>query len=118
MPIRIAGVIIEKDGKILFNKRKYAPGIGKLDIVGGFVDADETPEQAAIREALEETGYTVLIIKIICIEKYFERQEKELYLFLAEIISGAECSSNEGNPVWKVKQEFSEQDFAFSYIYS
>jgi len=115
--IRIAGVIIEKDGKILFNKRKCAPGIGKLDLVGGFVNAEETPEHAAVREVQEETGYIVHVISKIYFGNYFEREEKEMHLFSAEIIGGTEISSEEGNPTWKAKEELSERDFAFSYIY-
>ncbi len=115
--IRIAAVLIEKKGKILFNKRKFAPGAGKLDFVGGFVDQSETPEATAVREAKEESGYTVQLIEKVHHGLYFERKEKEMHLFLAEIISGAESESIEGQPIWKAKEELSADDFAFDYIY-
>ncbi len=116
--IRIAGVLIEKQGKILFNKRKFPPGIGKLDFVGGYVDKNETPEEAAIREAKEESGYIVELIEKIYQGIYFERKEKEMYLFRAKIIAGAEGESIEGQPIWKTKEELSADDFAFAYIYT
>jgi ADP-ribose pyrophosphatase YjhB (NUDIX family) len=43
-----------KDGKVLFGVRSRDPGKGKLDVPGGFVEAHESAEQAAIREAKEE----------------------------------------------------------------
>ncbi|HWI39927.1 MAG TPA: NUDIX domain-containing protein [Verrucomicrobiae bacterium] len=49
-------VIIECSGKILFGVRKHDPGRGMLDLPGGFVDPDESAEEAALREAKEELG--------------------------------------------------------------
>lgn len=41
--------------------RQFRPGPEKVmdELPGGFVDGDETPEQSARRELLEETGYEV-----------------------------------------------------------
>ena len=55
--IAIVDTIIERDGKILMVKRNYHP-VGKLDFPGGFVEAGETIEQAAIRESKEKTRFT------------------------------------------------------------
>ncbi len=46
----------EKELKILLIKRGGHPYIGSWALPGGFVDPDETTEQAAIRELKEETG--------------------------------------------------------------
>lgn len=47
------------DGKIICVKQ-FRPGPGKMlhELPGGYIDPGETPEQAAAREMLEETGYT------------------------------------------------------------
>lgn len=39
--------------------RQFRPGPNEIlnELPGGYVDKDETPEQAALRELLEETGY-------------------------------------------------------------
>jgi NAD+ diphosphatase len=51
-----AGVsaVIVCNGKILLVERAQQPAKGKLDFPGGFVDYDESNEQALTRELLEE----------------------------------------------------------------
>ena len=53
MPLTV-GVIAERDGKILVVYNKFA---GKYRIITGFVEGGESPEQAAFRELIEETGF-------------------------------------------------------------
>lgn len=49
-----ACAVIVHNNKILLVKRGAEPGKGKLDFAGGFVDYNETGEQALRRELLEE----------------------------------------------------------------
>jgi 8-oxo-dGTP diphosphatase len=65
-PALTADAIIryQKD-KILLIRRKNPPFKGKLALPGGFINKDELPEQACIREAKEETNLDVKIIKRI-----------------------------------------------------
>jgi len=61
-PIPTVDIIIEVDGgKIILIKRKNDP-IGWA-IPGGFVDYGESLEEAAIREAREETSLDIRLIK-------------------------------------------------------
>ena len=46
-------------------RRAHEPGKGKWSFPGGFVDLDERAEDAAIREAMEETGCTAVIDSIL-----------------------------------------------------
>jgi ADP-ribose pyrophosphatase YjhB (NUDIX family) len=55
-PVPAAGCLVERDGKVLMVRRKYAPYAGTWTLPAGFVEWDETPEQAAVRETKEETG--------------------------------------------------------------
>ena len=56
-----AGVsaIIVCNGKILLVERAQQPAKGKLDFPGGFVDYDESNEQALTRELLEELQLSI-----------------------------------------------------------
>jgi 8-oxo-dGTP diphosphatase len=51
--------------KLVLVKRKNPPFEGKFALPGGFVEIEETTEKAAAREAFEETGLSVEIIKLI-----------------------------------------------------
>ncbi|MCM2399307.1 NUDIX domain-containing protein [Rhizobium sp. S95] len=53
------GLAILRDGKLLLYRRRKAPEAGFWNIVGGKVDHMEPAEQAARREAEEETGLTI-----------------------------------------------------------
>lgn len=52
---------VVKDGKVLFGIRSSDPGKGKLDVPGGFVEVNESAEQATIREAKEEFGIDITL---------------------------------------------------------
>jgi 8-oxo-dGTP diphosphatase len=51
--------IIERDGEIALIERKYDPYEGELALPGGHVDPGESPREAVVREAYEETGLDV-----------------------------------------------------------
>ena len=58
-PVPAAGVVIEKDGKILLVKRKFEPYKGDWCLPAGFMEYDESPEQCAVRETKEELNVDV-----------------------------------------------------------
>lgn len=60
------GLAILRDGKLLLARRMKAPEAGFWNIVGGKVDHLEPAEQAARREAEEETGLSVGAIEFVC----------------------------------------------------
>lgn len=55
-PAPAVGCALLRDGKVLLSRRARAPKKGQWDLVGGFVDPGETPDDAVRREVLEETG--------------------------------------------------------------
>ena len=57
-------IILVKD-KIVLIKRLNPPYQGTWALPGGFVDIGETVEEAAIREALEETGLDVELKEMV-----------------------------------------------------
>lgn len=56
-----ANAIVERDGKVLLVKLNYGPREGRWSLPGGLVENDETPEEAAMRETQEETGFTIAL---------------------------------------------------------
>ena len=58
-------VLVEKEGEVLLTRRINDPERGKWSLPAGFMDANETPELAAERECLEETGLQVAITGLI-----------------------------------------------------
>jgi 8-oxo-dGTP diphosphatase len=60
------GVLIWKDGKILIGQRKGSHAAGTWSAPGGWIEYGETFEEAAKREALEETGIEVSNIRHLC----------------------------------------------------
>lgn len=63
-------LIIDRQGEVLFVRRKYPPFEGMLALPGGFVEEDETVEAAAIRELREETGVTVELSDLALVGVY------------------------------------------------
>lgn len=58
-PVVGVGAVIIKEHSIALIKRGNEPSKGKWTIPGGLVELAESPEQAVIREAKEETGLDV-----------------------------------------------------------
>jgi ADP-ribose pyrophosphatase len=63
----VNAVAITEDNKILMVEQyRHAAEIVSLELPGGVIDGDETPEQALRRELLEETGYQFDDFELLC----------------------------------------------------
>lgn len=71
-PVPGVGMLIEMDGGVVLIKRGHPPHEGEWTLPSGFVEADESAEEAAIREALEETGLQTEIIELAAINSFPE----------------------------------------------
>ena len=66
-PNWVNAVAITEDNKILMVKQyRHAAAIVSLEIPGGVIDGDESPEHAMRRELLEETGYQFDSMELLC----------------------------------------------------
>lgn len=71
-PVPGVGMLIEMEGGIVLIQRGNPPHKGEWTLPSGFVEADESAEEAAIREAKEETGLTVEIVEMMGINSFPE----------------------------------------------
>lgn len=60
-----AGVLVEREGKVLLVRRNAGPRRGTWSFPAGFVEFDEHPAETAVRECREETGLEVELTGIL-----------------------------------------------------
>jgi ADP-ribose pyrophosphatase YjhB (NUDIX family) len=60
-----AGVLVERDDRVLLIRRATGLRRGLWSIPAGFVEHDEDPAITAVRECLEETGLSVTLIDLL-----------------------------------------------------
>ena len=85
-PKIVAGSLVVKNNKILLCRRAIEPSYGKWTFPSGYLDANETPEEGAIREAKEEVNIKIKLKKLFII---FTVRKKNLiqFVFLADHIN-------------------------------
>jgi ADP-ribose pyrophosphatase YjhB (NUDIX family) len=95
-PKLAVGVLAERRGRLLLVRRNHEPKLGEWSFPSGYVDAGEALEDAAIREAKEETGLDVRIERLL--SAYSAPGERVVFLAYAarvaaggRIVVGAEC---------------------------
>ena len=81
----LVAVFDSKVEKLLLTKRRDIP---VWVFPGGRIEKDETPEMAAIRESLEETGFEIEIIKKVGEYTPRNRLSHFTHFFKARIVSG------------------------------
>lgn len=61
------GSVASLDGKVLLCKRAIPPQIGFWTIPSGYLEIDETPQEGAIREALEEANAKIQPTELLAV---------------------------------------------------
>ena len=85
-PKLAVGVVAEWEGQIVLARRNHEPRAGQWSFPSGYVDAGEVPEEAAVREAQEETGLEVRIEGLLGV--YAARGERTVYVAYAGHVVG------------------------------
>ncbi len=111
------GVLIIKDGKILWGKRKGSFGSGLWGGVGGHLEYGETIEQGILRETAEECGLKIKNLRVLCVSDFMTHYPKH-YVdigFVADWESG-EPQVNEPDKLevweWRDIDDIPENTFA------
>lgn len=93
VPQSVAGIIFSPDrSSVLLIKRRDVP-IWVLP--GGGIDQGESSEEAAKREILEETGFTVKAERLVGNYLPLNRLSKQTHLYECTIIKGSATTSSE-----------------------
>jgi 8-oxo-dGTP diphosphatase len=82
-PIVAAGTLVECEGRVALVQRGVEPGQDRWGLPAGYVEADETAEEAAVRETLEETHLKVEIEGLLDAFSYGQQQDRGVLLVYA-----------------------------------
>jgi 8-oxo-dGTP diphosphatase len=85
-----AGLVFNQEGKCLVVQKSYGATKGLWTLPSGFVKADETADEAVVREVKEETGYDVLPEAVVAVRTGVLRAGKHdtLLVFRARLQGG------------------------------
>jgi 8-oxo-dGTP pyrophosphatase MutT (NUDIX family) len=81
--------VVEQDGKFLMIEERSS-GVIVVNQPGGHIDAGESPEQAAMREALEESGCRIKVNSLLGVYLWIHPQSRQNFLrivYVADFIS-------------------------------
>ena len=101
---------IEQDGKYLMMhrvKKKNDVNQEKWVGIGGHFEADESPEECLLREAMEETGLTLTSYRFRGLVTFISDKWETEYmcLYTADGYEGTITECNEGDLVWVPKED-------------
>jgi 8-oxo-dGTP diphosphatase len=79
--------VIVADGKLLLIRRRQREGDLLWALPGGAIEAGETPEEAAVRETVEETGLVVHAAKVLG-ERVHPKTGRAMTYVACEVLQG------------------------------
>ncbi len=85
-----AAVLVQNNGSVLLTRRIFEPHKGAWTLPAGFVNAYEDPQDAAVRECLEETGLQVKITGLMDVigGREHPRGADMIIVYRAEVLGG------------------------------
>ncbi|MBN2411034.1 NUDIX hydrolase [candidate division KSB1 bacterium] len=115
-PTPAAAVVLVENGRVLLVKRKYEPKAGFWSLPAGFVEYDETPEQAAVRETREETGIMTRITKLLGVTGSCEDHNSNIVLVIYKVekISGSLTPGDDAIEAKYFRLDHLPENMAFS----
>ena len=118
--IGVGGVIVQ-DGRALLIRRGQPPLLGEWSLPGGVLECGETLREAAVREALEETGLVVEVIDMLGVYERVIRSEDGrvryhdvLIDFLCRAVGGElKAGSDAAEAGWFTREELPALKLAY-----
>lgn len=118
-PTPTVDIILQRDSKILMVRRKKDPFKGQLALPGGFINEGETAEEAARREAIEETSLEVEPIEILGVYSDPKRDPRKHIMsivFVGIIVGGSDKAGDDAESIeWVELGTIEKQEIAFDH---
>lgn len=89
--VGVGVLLVDDAGRVLLTLRRRAPESGHWSIVGGKLDLFETLERCAVREAREEVGVEVEILRLLCVTDHVLPAEGQHWVapaYLGRVVAG------------------------------
>jgi 8-oxo-dGTP diphosphatase len=99
------------DGRVVLLKRAIQPGRGLWVFPGGYMDPEETVEQAAVRETYEEVGLRVRLTDLVGVYSYLT-SIVVIIVYRCEVLGGEICCDHESEAV----QTFTEAEIPWEHL--
>jgi ADP-ribose pyrophosphatase YjhB (NUDIX family)/GNAT superfamily N-acetyltransferase len=88
-PLVAVGALVEHEGKVALVRRGVEPGRGYWGLPAGYVEADESAEEAAVRETLEEAHLVVEVDGLLDAFSYGMGHDRGVLLvYAAHVVAG------------------------------
>jgi len=95
-----AAVMALRDDKVLMVKRVMEPAQGSWCFPGGFMEMGETPQETAIRECKEESGFDVEITQLVDVFAYKDyRGTGVLIMYKGTVVGGQAQAGDDAQKV-------------------
>ena len=119
-PTPTVDIILQNDSKILLVRRLKDPFKGRLALPGGFINEGETAEDAAIREAREETSLEVEPIDILGVYSDPRRDPRKHIMsvvFIGIVTGGIQKAGDDAQEIeWLEMDRINPSDIAFDHV--
>src|SRR5262245_29404723 len=89
--VGVGVLLVDPHYRVLLTLRARPPEAGCWSIVGGKVDFLETLEHCAVREALEEVGVEINLVRLLCVTDHCLPHEGQHWVspaYLGEVLAG------------------------------
>jgi 8-oxo-dGTP diphosphatase len=118
-PAPAAQALVERDGRLLLVRRAFDPSVGLWDLPGGFLEENEHPLDAVVRELREETGLEIEPQGFVGV--WMEPYQDRIVLCLtwdARVIGGTERAADDVSELaWFAPQELpADDELAFGHF--
>lgn len=113
--VAVAALVSDGD-RVLLVRRAAVPRIGFWALPAGYMDADELPDEAVVREVSEETGLTIRVLGLHGVAPLAGWAERRgvLLLYAAEPVAGEIAAADDVSEVaWFTREAIPWDELAF-----